>query len=130
MSLTFDEICIDAHDASALGASAALIADGEEVYDGSGDGVIVFGQNGDVDAITAVRERRLTGTLDPDPVATGWALIKALSGFIGEDKVDDPPKELVVKSERWTLDNIDDYTPPRDRRYTLDTVPLVDAPSG
>jgi ribose transport system substrate-binding protein len=118
------------NDASALGASAALIADGREVYDGSGDGVIVFGQNGDVDAITAVRERRLTGTLDPDPVATGWALIKALSGFIGEDKVDKPPEELVVKSERWTLDNIDHYTPPRDRRYTLDTVPLVDAPSG
>ena len=116
------------NDASALGASAALIADGGKVYDGSGDGVIVFGQNGDVDAITAIREHRLTGTLDPDPVATGWALIKALSGFVGKDKVDDPPTELVVKSETWTLDNIDDYTPPRERRYTLDTVPLVDAP--
>ena len=113
------------NDASALGASAALIADGAEVYDGSGDGVIVFGQNGDVDAITAIRDRRLTGTLDPDPVATGWALIKALSGFIGEDKADDPPKRLVVKSERWTLENIDEYEPPRERRYTLDTVPLV-----
>ena len=118
------------NDASALGASAALIAAGETVYDGSGDGVIVFGQNGDVDAITAIRERRLTGTLDPDPVATGWALIKALSGFIGDDKVDNPPKRLVVKSERWTLDNIDDYTPPRERRYTLETVPLVDVPAG
>jgi ribose transport system substrate-binding protein len=118
------------NDASALGASAALIADGREVYDGSGDGVIVFGQNGDVDAITAIRERRLTGTLDPDPVATGWALIKALSGFVGEDKVDNPPKKLVVESDRWTLDNIDDYRPPRERRYTLDTVPLVDVPSG
>ena len=118
------------NDASALGASAALIADGGKVYDGSGDGVIVFGQNGDVDAITAIRERRLTGTLDPDPVATGWALIKALSGFTGEGKIADPPTELVVESKRWTLDNIDDYTPPRDRRYTLDTVPLVDAPSG
>ena len=106
------------NDASALGASAALIAQGAEVYDGSGDGVVVFGQNGDVDAITAIRDRRLTGTLDPDPVATGWALIKALSGFIGQDRV-------VVKSERWTLDNIDDYAPPRERRYTLDTVPLV-----
>jgi ribose transport system substrate-binding protein len=116
------------NDASALGASAALIADGAEVYDGSGDGVIVFGQNGDVDAITAIREGRLTGTLDPDPVATGWALIKALSGFIGYDKAADPPKKLVVKSGRWTLDNIDDYTPPRERRYTLDTVPLVRAP--
>ena len=118
------------NDASALGASAALTSDGEEVYDGSGDGVIVFGQNGDVDAITAIREHRLTGTLDPDPVATGWALIKALSGFVGKDKVDNPPKELVVESARWTLDNIDDYKPPRERRYTLDTVPLVKFPLG
>jgi ribose transport system substrate-binding protein len=117
------------NDASALGASAALVAAGGTVYDGSGDGVIVFGQNGDVDAIEAIRDRRLTGTLDPDPVATGWALIKALSGFIGDEKVDNPPKRLVVKSERWTLDNIDDYKPPRERHYTLDTVPLVNVPA-
>ena len=118
------------NDASALGASAALISDGTEIYDGSGDGVIVFGQNGDVDAITAIREHRLTGTLDPDPVATGWALIKALSGFVGQDEPDNPPVKLVVKSVTWTLDNIDDYKPPRERRYTLDTVPLVEPRSG
>ena len=97
------------------------------VYDGSNEGVIVFGQNGDLDAITAIKEHRLTGTLDPDPVATGWALIKALSGFVGKDKVANPPKRLVVKSARWTLENIDDYRPPRERHYTLDTVPLIDA---
>ena len=102
----------------------------QEVYDGSNDGVIVFGQNGDADAITAIRQHRLTGTVDPDPVATGWALIKALSGFVGEDKLEDPPKELVVESATWTLENIDDYRPPRERRYTLDTVPLVDGPAG
>jgi ribose transport system substrate-binding protein len=113
------------NDASALGASAALIADGREVFDGSGDGVIVFGQNGDVDAIAAIRDHRLTGTLDPDPVATGWALIKALSGFVGQTKLDDPPDVLVVKSVTWTLENIDSYKPPRERRYTLETVPLV-----
>jgi ribose transport system substrate-binding protein len=113
------------NDASALGASAALTSDGRKVYDGSGDGVIVFGQNGDLDAITAIREHRLTGTLDPDPVATGWALIKALSGFVGRSRVDNPPDKLVVKSVTWTLDNIDAYKPPRERTYTLDTVPLV-----
>jgi ribose transport system substrate-binding protein len=118
------------NDASALGASAALIADARKIYDGSGDGVIVFGQNGDADAITAIRDGRLTGTLDPNHVATGWALIKALSGFVGDDKVDNPPKQLVVKSQRWTSENIDDYQPPRDRHYTLDTVPLVGVPSG
>jgi ribose transport system substrate-binding protein len=117
------------NDASALGASAALISQGGTVYDGSGDGVIVFGQNGDVDAITAIRERRLTGTLDPDPVATGWALIKALDAFIATDEGETPPTRLVVASQRWTLDNIDDYKPPRERQYTLDTVPLVAASS-
>jgi ribose transport system substrate-binding protein len=118
------------NDASALGASAAVIANGGKVYDGSRAGVIVFGQNGDVDAIAAIRQHRLTGTLDPDHVATGWALIKALSGFVGDRKLDNPPKKLVVKSRRWTLDNIDGYTPPRERHYTLETVPLVDAPGG
>jgi ribose transport system substrate-binding protein len=118
------------NDASALGASAALTAHGEKVYDGSNDGVIVFGQNGDTDAIAAIREHRLTGTVDPDHVATGWALIKALSGLVGDAKSDHPPKQLVVKSHMWTLGNIGDYESPRDRHYSLDTVPLVDAPSG
>jgi ribose transport system substrate-binding protein len=117
------------NDASALGASAALTAAGRKVFDGSGVGVIVFGQNGDADAITAIRERRLTGTVDPDPVATGWTLIKALSGFVGDDKVDDPPRRLVVGSRTWTLANIDGYRPPRERHYTLDTLPLVAGPS-
>ena len=118
------------NDASALGASAALTSNGDEVYDGSNDGVIVFGQNGDADAITAIREHRLTGTVDPDNVATGWALIKALSGLVGDATSDHPPKELVVKSHTWTVENIGDYKSPRDRHYSLDTVPLVDVASG
>jgi ribose transport system substrate-binding protein len=118
------------NDASALGASAALTAAGKHVYDGSGSGVVVFGQNGDADAITAIRQHRLTGTLDSDPVATGWALVRALSGFIGDDKSGDPPRELVVESRLWTLENIGEYRPPREREYTLDTLPLVSpAPS-
>ena len=118
------------NDASALGASAALTSNGEKVYDGSNDGVIVFGQNGDADAITAIRQHRLTGTVDPDNVATGWALIKAVSGFVGDATGDHPPKELVVQSHTWTFENIGDYESPRDRHYSLDTVPLVDVASG
>jgi ribose transport system substrate-binding protein len=114
------------NDASALGASAALTAKGEKVYDGSNDGVIVFGQNGDADAITAIRDHRLTGTVDPDHVATGWAMIKALSGLVRGSKDDSPSGDLVVKSHTWTLENIGEYESPRDRHYTLDTVPLVD----
>jgi ribose transport system substrate-binding protein len=115
------------NDASALGASAALTSKGEKVFDGSNDGVIVFGQNGDADAIAAIRDHRLTGTVDPDHVATGWALVKALSGLVDDAKGDPPPKQLVVKSHTWTFGNIGDYKSPRDRHYTLDTVPLVDA---
>lgn len=118
------------NDASALGACAAVISQGRTVYDGAGDGIIVFGQNGDADAIAAIKSHRLTGTIDPDPVATGWALIKALSGFMGDDRVDDPPTKLVVESRRWTLENIGEYTPPRERHYTLDTLPLIEAPTG
>jgi ribose transport system substrate-binding protein len=118
------------NDASALGASAALTSQGEKVYDGSNDGVIVFGQNGDADAITAIREHRLTGTVDPDHVATGWALIKALSGLVGDAKSDHPPKQLVVKSHTWTFENIGDYRSPRDRHYSVDTVPLVNGSGG
>ena len=113
------------NDASALGASAALTATGDKVYDGSNDGVIVFGQNGDADAITAIREHRLTGTVDPDHVGTGWALIKALSALVGDARSDHPPKQLVVKSHTWTFENIGEYESPRERDYSLDTVPLV-----
>ena len=115
------------NDATALGASAALTAAGREVYDaGDADGVLVFGINGDVDAIAAIRDHRLTGTIDPDPVATGWALIKALSGLVGDEGAGDPPTRLIVKSATWTSANIADYRLPRQRRYTLATVPLAD----
>ncbi len=40
---------------------------------------MVFGINGDLDAITAVKEGRLTGTWDPDGYATGLALAKAMT---------------------------------------------------
>jgi ribose transport system substrate-binding protein len=116
------------NDASALGASAALTARDEKVYDGSNDGVIVFGQNGDADAITAIRQGRLTGTVDPDHVATGWAVIKALSGLVGKSKDDSPSGDLVVKSHTWTRQDIGEYKAPRDRHYSLDTVPLADEP--
>jgi ribose transport system substrate-binding protein len=118
------------NDATALGASAALTAAGHTVSAGDGSrGVLVFGINGDVDAIAAIRDHRLTGTIDPDPVATGWARIKALSGRIGDDRTERPPTRLVVRSAIWTAANIAGYRPPRQRRYTLDTVPLVDGAS-
>jgi ribose transport system substrate-binding protein len=120
------------NDASALGASAAVLGSHRAVGQDGGerDGVIVFGQNGDEDAITAIRQGRLTGTVDPDPVATGWALIKALSEFVGDDRPARPARRIVVRSTTWTKRNIARYRPPRERTYTLSTLPIVHVPAG
>ncbi|WP_244406494.1 sugar ABC transporter substrate-binding protein [Patulibacter medicamentivorans] len=114
------------NDQSALGASAAVTAANKKVSDGKSAGVMIFGQNGDQDAITAIKDGRLTATWDTDAIGTGWAVIKALDYYIGDAKTDNPPKELVVKSTMWTKANVADYVPPRERKYTVETAPLLD----
>ncbi|WP_320669803.1 sugar ABC transporter substrate-binding protein [Patulibacter defluvii] len=114
------------NDQSALGASAAVTSASKKVSDGKSDGIMVFGQNGDEDAITAIKDGRLTATWDTDAIGTGWAVIKALTYYIGDAKTDNPPKNLVVKSTMWTKDNVGEYVPPRQRKYTVETAPLLD----
>jgi ribose transport system substrate-binding protein len=114
------------NDASALGASAALQSAGKSVWTGSGtSGVMDLGQNGDADAITAIKQGRETATWDPNTVATGLALVKALAYDIGPKKVANPPKQLVVKSIFWTKQNIGSYKGPGDRGYSMTNIPLV-----
>jgi ribose transport system substrate-binding protein len=109
------------NDASALGASSAITQAGGTIYDGSNDGVITIGINGDADAIQAVEQGRLTGTWDPNPPATGWAMVKA-----AELLKDGEPADLIVEATFWTGENLADYVAPEDRVYTLDTIPLVE----
>lgn len=114
------------NDQSALGESAAITGAGKKVAkDGDADGIIVLGSNGDSDAIQAIRDGRLTGTWDPDNMASGMAAIKqmqiALEG--GADKTYPP---LVVKAQFITSKNVDEYKPAAEREYTLDTIPLVE----
>jgi ribose transport system substrate-binding protein len=116
------------NDASALGVSAAVVAANKKVYtDSSRTGIIVTGQNGDSDAIAAVRAGRMTGTWDTDPVATGWAVTRLLSDYIGANRMSSPPRELVVRSDFWTSSNIGRYVAPRSRPFTLANLPLVGA---
>ena len=113
------------NDASALGASAAITGAGKKVAKASGgDGIIVTGGNGDAAAISAIKDGRLTGTWDPDNVATGMAAIKQMQTALqgGADKTYPP---LKVKSAFYTDENIDTYKPAAERSYTLDTIPLV-----
>ncbi|UGS33825.1 sugar ABC transporter substrate-binding protein [Capillimicrobium parvum] len=112
------------NDQSALGDSAAITGAGKKVADAtSKDGIIVIGHNGDKDAITAIKDGRLTGTWDPDNVASGMAAIKqmqtALAG--GADKTYPP---LTVKSTFYSSENIDTFKPAAERSMTLDTIPL------
>jgi ribose transport system substrate-binding protein len=116
------------NDASALGVSAAIAAANKKVYtDATRSGIIDTGQNGDSDAIAAVRAGRMTGTWDSDPVATGWAMTRLLSDYIGAKRMSSPPRELVVRSEFWTSSNIARYVAPHARPYTLENLPLVGA---
>lgn len=113
------------NDQSALGESAAITGAGKKVAkDGNKEGIIVLGSNGDADAIQAIRDGRLTGTWDPDNMASGMAAVKQMQTALegGADKTYPP---LTVKSIFFTSKNIDEYKPAKDRKYTLDTIPLV-----
>ena len=108
------------NDLTALGASSAVTAAGLKVSDGQSPGVIIHGTNGDADAIQAIREGRLTGTWDPNNVASGMSIIKAVQN-IQEGNTDD----LIIKSTFWDTSNIDNYVDSDKVTYDLDDLPLV-----
>lgn len=112
------------NDSTALGISAALENAGESVYsDSNPDGVMDFGLNGDAEAIQAIEDGRLTATWDPDTVATGFAVIKAMKEAMDDPSADLP--DMVVESQMFTEDNVADWVPAKDRAYTLDSIPLA-----
>lgn len=113
------------NDSSALGISGALLASGKATYTTENqDGIMIFGINGDTDAIAAVREGRVTGTWDPDSYAAGLAVVLAAKAAVA--KPGEKQKDLIVRSKLFTAENIDSYVTGDKRGYTLDTVPLVD----
>jgi ribose transport system substrate-binding protein len=117
------------NDQSALGDAAALAAAGKDIATADKDGIILIGHNGDADALSAVKDGRLTATWDPNYLATGLALAKLMQAGIA-DGADKPQPRLVVKGDLWTSENVADYQPPAERKYTLDSFPLVDEGTG
>lgn len=112
------------NDSSALGISAAVMASGKGVYGGdSTDGVMIFGMNGDEEAIAAIREGRITGSWDPDVYGMAAAIVLGMKSLL--DAPGDAQDDLIVKAKLLTADNIADYVPTMDRGYTIDTVPLL-----
>ncbi|MFF4625147.1 sugar ABC transporter substrate-binding protein [Nonomuraea jabiensis] len=111
------------NDSTALGISAAVTQAGLKISTKGSDGVIVIGANADPDAVEAVKQGRLTGTWDPDGVATGWAVVKAMRDILDKK----PAQKIVVKSTWYDGDTISSYVAPDQRKYTLDSLPLVTA---
>jgi ribose transport system substrate-binding protein len=109
------------NDESAMGVSAALLAQGKEIATTENpEGVVVTGQNGDKDAIEAVEEGRLSWTWDQDNVATGYALVKAMNTVL-EGK---PPKDILVEGQFVDSETVGEYVWPNEREYTLATIPI------
>jgi ribose transport system substrate-binding protein len=109
------------NDESAMGVSAALLAEGKQIATTeSPEGVVVTGQNGDKDAIEAVEEGRLSWTWDQDNIATGYALVKAMKTAL-EGK---PPKDILVEGQFIDSETVGEYVWPNEREYTLETIPI------
>ena len=111
------------NDASALGASAAVIEAGEQVSDGESEGILITGENGDSDAIQAVRDGRLTGTWDLNMIEFGWLIVKTAEQAIDEGSA---PAKVVLRSTLWTSENIGDYVDPGDRDVSFDNLDVVE----
>ncbi|MFI0445535.1 sugar ABC transporter substrate-binding protein [Actinomadura sp. 6N118] len=108
------------NDSSALGASASAVAAGLTVSNGTTRGVIIEGTNGDPEAIEAIRQGRLTGTWDPNPVVTGMALIKAMQDATGGQT----GKRYVVRSVYYNASNIGSYVAPEKQSFKLANLPI------
>jgi ribose transport system substrate-binding protein len=113
------------NDQSALGDAAAIQGAGKDIATDDKDGIIVVGHNGDADAITAIKDGRLTGTWDSDNVATGMAAIKQMQTAIDGGDAEKKYPALTVKSKFFTSGNIADYKTPQETKYTFDDLPLV-----
>jgi ribose transport system substrate-binding protein len=106
------------NDNTALGASAAVIADGKKVSDGTSAGVIITGANGDTDAIQAVQQGRLTATWDGNNVEFGWLFIKLAE----EVAAGDAPTEMVLTSTLIDAATVSKWVTPLDRKVTFATL--------
>ena len=102
------------NDASALGASAAILSAGKKISDGTSDGIMDFGSNGDDAAIQAVKEGRMTRSWDPNHVEFGWLFV-AVAELAHAGKA---PKGVVLQSTGYDKSNVSTWVTGKDRKIT------------
>jgi ribose transport system substrate-binding protein len=109
------------NDPSALGASAALKAGGRQVWSGDTKGIVVIGNNADVDAIEAIKAGALTLTYDENTFQAGVEAIKALAPVLRDDEsASSLPEQVVVESAPYDAGNVGDWKPAEQRRAQMD----------
>jgi ribose transport system substrate-binding protein len=107
-------------DGDALGAAAALAAQGKTIWSGNRRGVVLVSRNGIQAAIDAIRTGRMTATWDNNQPLLGAAAIQILKRVI-VDKVPLAriPKRVPIPSQRWDLSTIGRYKSPLTREVQL-----------
>jgi ribose transport system substrate-binding protein len=112
----------DYNDASAEGVSSAVLASGKKIMSKPGsEGLQVWGNSADADGITALKQGRITATLDLNTLAEGWATVKMIRDLLNGVKT----SSIVVSSTIVDSSNIGSYVDPLQRNITFDTIPTV-----
>ncbi len=108
------------NDPTAIGASAAAVGAGQKIWSGDQQGVIVIGNNGDVNAVEAVRNGSLTLTFDENAFEAGVAAIKALRPVLADgEPVAAMPKTVTIPSDPIDASNVEDWVAPDQRKPEL-----------
>ena len=110
------------NDSTALGASAAVISDGKQVASSAdpSSGIAIIGSNADKDALQAIQEHRLTATVDPDNIATGYAIIYQMKQLLSGKKT---VADITIPATLVDSSNVAKESNPRSRDYTLADFP-------
>lgn len=112
----------DYNDASAEGVASAILAAGKKIMSGtSTTGIQVWGNGADIDGIAALKQGRITGTIDSNLTESGWAVIKVMQMLL-EKK---PIKQLTVESTIVDSSNVGEFILPSQRKVTFATIPIA-----
>src|SRR5204862_123497 len=82
---------------------------GKKVWSGGTKGVIIIGNNGSQDAISAIKAHKMSVTYDGNSPQAGAMAVWAIAEKLKKHKR--PPKLIVVKSTRYDSSNVNKYVP-------------------
>jgi ribose transport system substrate-binding protein len=116
----------DYNDASAEGVASAVLAAGKTIMSGtSTTGIQIWGNGADSDGIAALKQDRITGTVDANLTESGWAVVKVMKMLMAKQAI----KQITVKSSIVDSSNVGTFVDPSKRTVTFTTIPTVSVTS-